>query len=497
MKPSSIVLSPGPCDPDKAGICLELIKMAAGRVPILGVCLGHQAIGQAYGGKIVRAPKPMHGKLSIIHHNNKSVFKGLENDFSATRYHSLTVDPGSLPACLDVTAETEGGVIMGLAHKTHPVHGVQFHPESIASAAWPRAVEELSRSCTRFANGACMKKTDDFGAALKRVAAGHPLNEEETTRVFTAMMKGEVSHTRMAAFLTALSMRHASVDEIIGGARVMRETVIGVQAPPGAIDVCGTGGDGQGTLNVSTAAAFVVAGSGVPVAKHGNRAMSSRAGSADVLEALGVHIGLEEGGAEACLRAARICFMFAQAHHPSMKHVAAVRQELGFRTIFNLLGPLTNPAHVKRQLIGVYDESWLEPFAHALKVLGAEKAWIVHGQGMDELALSGVTKVAALEHGDVRTFEISPEDAGFARAPLKAIKGGTAEKNAEAIRALLRGARGPFRDIVVLNAAAALIVADKVPDLHHGVQLASAAIDEGAAQAALDTLIAASREVAA
>ncbi len=342
-----------------------------------------------------------------------------------------------------------------------------------------------------------MKKNDEFGAALKRVAAGHPLNEAEATSAFTAMMKGEVSLARMAAFLTALAMRHASIDELIGGARVMRGAVIGVQAPPGAIDVCGTGGDGQGTLNVSTAAAFVVAGSGVPVAKHGNRAMSSRTGSADVLEALGVHIALEKGGAEACLRAARICFMFAQAHHPAMKHVAAVRQELGFRTVFNLLGPLSNPAHVKRQLIGVYDETWLEPFAHALKALGAEKAWIVHGQGLDELALSGVTKVAVLEHGDVRTFEISPEDAGLTRAPLKAIKGGTPEKNAEAIRALLRGARGPFRDIVVLNAAAALVVADKVPDLQHGVQLAVAAIDEGAAQAALDTLVAASREVAA
>ena len=342
-----------------------------------------------------------------------------------------------------------------------------------------------------------MKKDDDFGAALKRMATGHSLNEEEATRAFTALMTGAVSPARIAAFLTALSMRHASVDELVGGARVMRQAVVGIQAPPGAVDVCGTGGDGQGTLNVSTAAAFVVAGSGVPVAKHGNRAMSSRTGSADVLEALGVHITLEPGGAEACLRAARICFLFAQSYHPSMKHVASVRQELGFRTVFNLLGPLCNPAHVKRQLIGVYDETWLEPFAHALKALGADKAWVVHGQGLDELTLNGVSKVAALENGDVRTFEITPEDAGFTRAPLKAIKGGTPENNAEAIRALLRGARGPFRDIVVLNAAAALVVADKVANLHEGVHLAAAAIDEGAAQAALDTLIAASREVAA
>ena len=341
------------------------------------------------------------------------------------------------------------------------------------------------------------KPEGEFAALLKRMAAGDRLSANDSAAAFGAMMAGQVSEMRMAAFLTALAVRGPSIAEITGAARAMREAMTVVQSPEGAIDVCGTGGDNAGTLNVSTAAAFVVAGLGVPVAKHGNRAMSSRTGSADVLEALGVHIALEEGGAEACLRAARICFMFAQAHHPSMKHVAAVRQELGFRTVFNLLGPLTNPAHVKRQLIGVYDETWLLPFAHALKALGAEKAWIVHGQGMDELALSGVTKVAVLEHGDVRTFEISPEDAGFTRAPLKAIKGGTPEKNAEAIRSLLRGARGPFRDIVVLNAAAALVVADKVPDLQHGVKLASEAIDEGAAQAALDTLIAASREVAA
>ncbi len=342
-----------------------------------------------------------------------------------------------------------------------------------------------------------MKKTDDFSATLKRLASRHTLTAEESAHAFSTMMTGDASPAQTAAFLTVLAMRHPTVDELVGAARVMRQAAVAVQAPAGAIDVCGTGGDGQGTLNVSTAAAFVVAGCGVPVAKHGNRAMSSRTGSADVLEALGVRIALEPGGAEACLRAANICFMFAQAHHPAMKHVAAVRQELGFRTVFNLLGPLANPAQVKRQLIGVYDETWLEPFAHVLKALGAEKIWVVHGQGLDELALSGVTKVAALEKDNVRTFEISPEDAGLARAPLKAIKGGGPEKNAEAIRALLRGGRGPFRDIVLLNAAAALIVADKAQDLHAGVLLATESIDEGTAQAALDTLVAASQEVAA
>ncbi len=342
-----------------------------------------------------------------------------------------------------------------------------------------------------------MISPDEFGALLKRLATGHTLNADESASAFGAMMTGEVSRARMAAFLTALAMRQPTVDELTGAARVMRQAAVAVEAPAGAMDVCGTGGDGQGTLNVSTAVALVVAGCGVAVAKHGNRAMSSRTGSADVLEALGVRMQLAPGGAEACLRAANICFMFAQAHHPAMKRVTELRQELGFRTMFNLLGPLANPAGVRRQLIGVYDESWLEPFAHALKALGAEKAWIVHGQGLDEVALGGVTKVSALEHGEVRSFEITPEDAGIARAPVKAIKGGTPEKNAEAIRALLRGARDPFRDIVLLNAAAALIVADKAKDLRGGMHLAAASIDEGAAQAALETLIAASHEVSA
>jgi anthranilate phosphoribosyltransferase len=299
---------------------------------------------------------------------------------------------------------------------------------------------------------------------------------------------------RTASFLTALAMREATVDEIVGAARAMRASMHKVQAPPGAIDQCGTGGDGHGTLNVSTAAAFVVAACGVPVAKHGNRNMSSRTGTADVLEALGVKIDLDARAAERCLREAGLSFLFAQAFHPAVKHVAPVRKELGFRTIFNLLGPICNPAGVRRQLLGIYARNWIEPIAHVLARLGTEKAWVVHGiDGLDELTTTGTTYVAVLEHGKVTMREIAPEDAGLPRTSLAALKGGEPADNAAALRALLDGERGAYRDIVLLNAAAALIVADKANNLKEGVALAANAIDTGRAKAALAKLVAVSQ----
>jgi anthranilate phosphoribosyltransferase len=274
----------------------------------------------------------------------------------------------------------------------------------------------------------------------------------------------------------------------------MRASMHKVAAPPGAIDLCGTGGDGHGTLNVSTAAAFVVAACGVPVAKHGNRNMSSRTGTADVLEALGVKIDLDARAAERCLREAGLSFLFAQAFHPAVKHVAPVRKELGFRTIFNLLGPICNPAGVPRQLLGIYARSWIEPIAHVLAKLGTEKAWVVHGSdGLDEMTTTGITHVAVLEHGKVTMREIAPEDAGLKRTTLAALKGGAPAENAAALRALLDGARGAYRDIVLLNAAAALIVADKASDLKEGTALAADAIDTGRAKAALAKLVAVSQ----
>ena len=331
------------------------------------------------------------------------------------------------------------------------------------------------------------KPPEDFAALLKRVAAGERLDSAEAAAAFGAMIGGAVSEMRMAAFLTALSVRSPSVPEIAGAARAMRNAMSTVNAPRNAIDVCGTGGDNAGTLNVSTATAFVVAACGVPVAKHGNRAMSSRTGAADVLETLGVPIDLDAETAGKSLVTPGFAFLFAPAYHPAMKTVAPVRRDLGFRTVFNLLGPICNPANVRRQLIGIYAREWLEPVAHVLADLGTEKAWIVHGaDGLDEMSTTGATRVAMLENGRVTVEDIVPEDAGIERSTLTALKGGTAEENARAIRELFAGARSAFRDIVLLNAAAALIVAGETADLKDGVARGAEAIDNGRAAAALE-----------
>lgn len=328
---------------------------------------------------------------------------------------------------------------------------------------------------------------DEFGAMLKRAASGERLAAAEAASAFAAMMSGSVSEIRMAAFLTALAVRGPSVPEIVGAARAMRAAMTKVEAPRNAIDVCGTGGDGAGTLNVSTATAFVVAACGVPVAKHGNRAMSSRTGAADVLETLGIPINLDAESARRSLVKPGFAFLFAPSYHPAMKNVGPVRRDLGFRTVFNLLGPICNPASVQRQLIGIYARDWLEPVAHVLADLGTEKAWIVHGaDGLDEMSTTGPTRVAMLEDGQVTVRDIVPEDAGIPRATLAALKGGTAEDNARAIRELLGGAKSAFRDIVLLNSAAALVVAGSASNLREGVARAAEAIDSGRAANALE-----------
>jgi anthranilate phosphoribosyltransferase len=266
-----------------------------------------------------------------------------------------------------------------------------------------------------------------------------------------------------------------------------------VAAPPDAVDVVGTGGDASGSFNISTCAAFIVAGAGVPVAKHGNRALSSRSGAADVLAALGVNIELAPEDVGRCIREAGIGFMFAPAHHPAMKNVGPTRVELGTRTIFNLLGPLSNPAGVKRQMVGVFSRQWVEPLAQVLKNLGSESVWVVHGSdGLDEITTSGPTYVAALENGAVRSFEIAPEDVGLPRAKPEALRGGDAEHNARALLDVLKGKKGAFRDVAILNAAAGLIVAGRADDLTQAVALATKAVDTGEAEGRLDRLIAVS-----
>jgi anthranilate phosphoribosyltransferase len=330
--------------------------------------------------------------------------------------------------------------------------------------------------------------SDAFKPLLARLADGATLSEADAQVFFAACLRGEPTPAQVAAALTAMRMRGETVGEIIACARAMREAAVTLDHPYQVIDVCGTGGDGLHTLNISTAVAFVAAGGGLKVAKHGNRALSSRSGAADVLAALGVNINAGRDQQLRALDEAGLCFMFAPAHHGAMKHVSPIRAELGFRTLFNLLGPLGNPAGAQRQVLGVFSERWVEPLARVLGGLGAERAWVVHGGGMDEMTTTGETQVAEYREGQVRLFTVTPEAVGLPRAALSDLTGGTPEVNAAALRALLQGETGAYRDIVALNTAAAFLVADKVETLSEGVALARQVIDDGRALTALERL---------
>ncbi len=323
---------------------------------------------------------------------------------------------------------------------------------------------------------------------LARLATGEKLTEAAAQAAFNVVMSGEATPAQIGALLMAMRVRGETVPELAGAVRAMRARMTAIEAPDDAIDVCGTGGDGAGTLNVSSAATFVVAACGVPVAKHGNRALSSRTGGADVLTALGIDIDAPIERLSAILRAAGCVFLFAPRHHPSMRHAAGPRVELGTRTIFNLLGPLANPARVRRQLTGVFAAEWTRPIAETLQSLGHEAAWVVHGMGLDELTVAGENHVSALANGIVHDFKVLPEDAGLPRAPIAAIVGGDAAYNAAAMLAMLQGEPSAYRDTVLLNAAAALIVAGRASNLRDGVAQATGAIASGAALNALETL---------
>jgi len=328
----------------------------------------------------------------------------------------------------------------------------------------------------------------DLKAHIARIADGKALNFEEAREAFDIIMSGEATPSQIGGFLMALRVRGETVPEISGAVATMRAKMLPVKAPAGAIDIVGTGGDASGTYNISTCAAFIVAGAGVPVAKHGNRAVSSKSGAADTLAALGVNIEIGPDEIATCIEEAGVGFMFAPNHHSAMRHVGPARVELATRTIFNLLGPLSNPAGVKHQLVGVFSPRWLEPVAEVLKQQGAESVWVVHGDGLDEMTTAGVTQVAALENGNIRTFEVAPEDVGLARARPEDLKGADAAHNAAALRKVLAGEKNAYRDISVLNAGSALVVAGMAKELVQGIDMASNAIDSGAAAAVLERL---------
>ena len=332
----------------------------------------------------------------------------------------------------------------------------------------------------------------DFKSYIAKAVTGTPLTKAEAKAAFDIMMSGSATPAQIGGFLLALRVRGEAVAEIAGAVESMRSKMIPVDAPAGAIDIVGTGGDQSGSYNVSSCAAIVTAGAGVTVAKHGNRALSSRSGAADTLAELGINIEADPETISQCIHEAGLGFMFAPMHHSSMRHVGPARVELGTRTIFNLLGPLANPAGVKHQLVGVFSRDWVLPIAKVLKELGSDHVWVVYGDGLDEMTTAGTTNIAALHNGEITEFEITPEEVGLKRVAFEDLKGGDAQHNAAALLRVLDGEAGAYRDIVLLNSGAALVIAGKAKDIKEGIALAAQSIDSGAAKAKLDQLIAVS-----
>ena len=491
MAPSAIILSPGPGNPDSAGITLAAISRFAGRMPIVGVCLGHQSIAQAFGGRIVAAKSLMHGKTSRLRHDGRGIFRGVDQGFAAMRYHSLAVERSSLPDVFEITAESEDGEIMGLRHKTLPIESVQYHPESIGTEQGMRQIANIVEIATGRAVGSIYTRSQRK-SVLAKTLEGHSPSAAETEGFFSAVMAGDVGEPELAAFLTALAKNPVTPDALAGAARAMRS--VSVKIGPfadDAVDIVGTGGDGAGTFNVSTTAAFIAAGAGVTIAKHGNVASTSACGSADVLGALGYNLSAKPGAVERCVREGGVGFMFAKEMHPAMRFAASVRRMLGFRTIFNLVGPLTNPAGIKRHVIGVPKENLAIVMAEALKLLGSDRALVVSGEGgLDEISPGGFTFVSSLEAGAVKNLLLDAGGEYGERHSVSEIAGGDAATNAKLLRAVLSGEeRGAYRAAASENAAAAIVAGGRAKTFAEGLALAAESIDSGRALEKLEKMV--------
>lgn len=540
LSPSHIILSPGPGRPENAGICEEVIRRLAGKIPILGICLGHQAICEVFGAKVTYAKKLMHGKQSVAELDTDSrLFRGMENKMTVARYHSLAAEAESIPEGLKITARTPDGEVMAVEHREFSVYGVQFHPESVLTPEGRKIMENFLRGFGEEQDKAGqdragqnragqnkagqdkegqngVKKSGEtdgqaktpgrerkeeksmvIAEAVKKLVKREDIGYEMAKQVMNEIMSGQASDVLKSAYLTAFSMKGETIEEITGSAEEMRNHALKVNHEKDVLEIVGTGGDGSNSFNISTTASLIIAAAGVPVAKHGNRAASSKSGAADCLEALGANISLEPEAAEKLLNEADICFLFAQKYHTAMKYVGPTRKELGIRTVFNILGPLTNPAKPAIQVMGVYEEALLEPMARVLYQLGVKKGMVVYGmEKLDEISICGPTKICCFKGGEYRLDEITPEAVGLKRGNAGDLLGGTPAENAAITRAILVGKeKGAKRDAAVINAAAALFVAGKAESLKKAVELAEEVIDSGKALAKLEQFITLSNKI--
>ncbi|MBR1738978.1 MAG: bifunctional anthranilate synthase component II/anthranilate phosphoribosyltransferase [Ruminococcus sp.] len=497
LAPQAIVISPGPCYPKDAGISVEVVKHFSGRIPILGVCLGHQSIAEAFGGKIVHAAQQLHGKQTDIKiDNTEDIFKGLKPAINVGRYHSLIVERESLPECLKIIGTDDAGQIMAIRHKEHKTYGVQFHPESIMTNIGAVIIENfLSIAGISTGGSAAAEIPDSEKTALKpllnKVVSGEHLTQEEAREAVDIIMSGRATQAQTAALLTSMRMNVETIDEITGCALGMRGKMAVVDHEKEVLEIVGTGGDLANSFNISTTSSFVISANGQAVAKHGNRSVSSKSGAADVLEALGVKIASTPDKASKCIDEVGVCFLFAQSYHKAMRYVGPVRGQIGVRTVFNILGPLTNPARAEYNIIGVYEERLVEIVANVLKNLGVKHSMVIYGDdGLDEFSISSTTTVAEIYEGEILRYKVAPEDVGLERAKKEDIVGGDAKENAEITKAILKGElKGPKLDIVLLNSGAALYVSGKANNMEAGVRMAREAIEDGRAYAQLEKLI--------
>lgn len=477
LNPEAIILSPGPGRPENAGICIDVVREFTGKIPILGVCLGHQAICAAFGGEITYSDKLMHGKSSeITFDNEEAIFKNITSPITVGRYHSLSLK-GKIPEELQVIAESDDGEVMAVKHRTFPVYGLQFHPESILTPSGFTIIKN-------FLGDYMINKS------IKKLINGEDLTHFEAFQSIDEIMSGKASEIEISSFLTALSIKGETIEEISASAQAMKDHALKFNPGNDVLEIVGTGGDNSNSFNISTTSSIVISAAGVPIAKHGNRSASSKCGAADLLEELGVNIYL---GPEESLRVfdeINLCFLFAQTYHQAMKHVANVRSQVGVKTIFNILGPLTNPAGAKKQVLGVYSEELVEPLANVLLNLGVKSAMVVYGQdGLDEISISSKTTVCEIKNSKITKYELSPEDFNLKLSNKEDIIGGDAKANARITLDILKGKKGPKRDAVLLNSAAGLYVAGAVESIKQGVKLAEEIIDSGKALKQLNRFI--------
>lgn len=481
MQDPILVLSPGPGSPSQAGCMPELLNKVKGKLPIIGICLGHQAIVESYGGTIVPAGDILHGKASLIEHDGKFMFSGLPNPLPVARYHSLRGE--NIPPELTVNAYFNH-IVMAVINQQDRVCGFQFHPESILTTHGAKLLEQtidwalnlpITTTISGSSNEIKDKQENDTRPILEKLYLGQSLSSHESQKLFQQVIQGKLEPTALATAIISMKVRGEKPEEIAGAATALLDNAEHFEQPDyDFTDIVGTGGDGTNSINISTASAFVAAALGYRVAKHGNRGVSSKSGSSDVLSALGIKLNMSADISRQALDELGVCFLFAQQYHAGFRHAAPVRQALKTRTIFNVLGPLINPARPKRILLGVYHPALLKPIAETLRMLNYKHALVVHGSGMDEVAVHGTTQVAEVIDDDIQYYELTPQDFGLPTYTLQDIEGGTPEQNRDILLTLLQGHGQPAHQAAIAVNVAMLMRLFEQNDLKHNTQQALA-----------------------